>query len=176
MERRHLEIVASETSATEVDETDLLRVGDLARCTGKTVRAIHHYEELGLIEPAKRSKGHYRLFTPDAHTRVQWITKLQSLGLSLTEIRNAVDERRTTASAREAAVELKALYEEKLQEVRAKLAELKLLESELEASLAYLELCTASCDEGAPAKACGTCTRHDTDDRAPLLIVGARAG
>src|SRR5690606_29131872 len=44
---------------------ELLRVGDLAKLTGKTVRAIHHYEELGLIEPVGRSKGHYRLFDPE---------------------------------------------------------------------------------------------------------------
>ncbi len=34
-----------------------MRVGDLARETGKTVRAIHLYEELGLLTPGGRSKG-----------------------------------------------------------------------------------------------------------------------
>ena len=35
----------------------LLRVGDLARLTGKSVRAIHLYEELGLLQPTTRSSG-----------------------------------------------------------------------------------------------------------------------
>ena len=39
-----------------------LRVGDLARRTGKSVRAIHLYEELGLLEPATRSSGGFRLY------------------------------------------------------------------------------------------------------------------
>ena len=174
MDRRHLELIPAKLPGAELDDSDLLRVGDLARSTGKTVRAIHHYEELGLIEPAKRSKGHYRLFAPEAHARVQWITKLQSLGLSLTEIRQTVTERRTSPSARQAAHELKALYEDKLAEVRSRLVELRELEQELEASLAYLQLCTASCEDDAPPDACGTCKRHDDKDSAPLLVIGAR--
>ena len=38
----------------------------MARAVGKTVRAIHLYEELGLLKAHERSKGRYRLFTPDA--------------------------------------------------------------------------------------------------------------
>ncbi|MEO7113867.1 MAG: MerR family DNA-binding transcriptional regulator, partial [Polyangiaceae bacterium] len=44
----------------------LMQVGDLARESGKTVRAIHLYEELELLRPAARSKGRYRLYTKDA--------------------------------------------------------------------------------------------------------------
>ena len=39
------------------EKLSLLKVGELARRTGKTVRAIHLYEELGLLTPAVRSKG-----------------------------------------------------------------------------------------------------------------------
>ena len=42
--------------------THLIRIGDLARLTGKTVRAIHLYEELGLLKPATRSSGGFRLY------------------------------------------------------------------------------------------------------------------
>src|SRR3972149_1470534 len=64
-----------------------LRVGELAQQAGKTVRAIHLYEELGLVEPALRSKGGYRLYAAEAVTRVRWIAKLQEMGFSLPEIR-----------------------------------------------------------------------------------------
>ena len=37
--------------APETGRSTLLRVGDIARATGKTVRAIHLYEELGLLRP-----------------------------------------------------------------------------------------------------------------------------
>ena len=49
-----------------VSADTVLLVGDLAKATGKTVRAIHLYEDLGLLRPHDRSKGRYRLFGPDA--------------------------------------------------------------------------------------------------------------
>ncbi|HEU5074349.1 MAG TPA: MerR family DNA-binding transcriptional regulator, partial [Polyangiaceae bacterium] len=61
--------------ASEVTDGDehpaLMQVGELAKATGKTVRAIHLYEELGLLRPANRSKGRYRLFSADAELRVR---------------------------------------------------------------------------------------------------------
>ena len=46
------------------EKLSLLKVGELARRTGKTARAIHLYEELGLLTPAVRSKGGFRLYSP----------------------------------------------------------------------------------------------------------------
>ncbi|MBX3252474.1 MAG: MerR family DNA-binding transcriptional regulator, partial [Myxococcales bacterium] len=40
-------------------------MGDLAREAGKTVRAIHLYEQMELLKPAGRSKGRYRLYGPE---------------------------------------------------------------------------------------------------------------
>src|ERR1700749_3462300 len=67
-----------------------LRVGELARASGKTVRAIHHYEEVGLLRPHARSKGRYRLYDQAALHRVRWIGKLHDLGLSLAQIQDMV--------------------------------------------------------------------------------------
>ena len=44
------------------DDKKLLRVGELAQACGKSVRAIHLYEELGLVTPEERSQGGFRLF------------------------------------------------------------------------------------------------------------------
>jgi MerR family copper efflux transcriptional regulator len=162
--------------------TPLLRVGDLAKMTGKTVRAIHHYEELGLIEPAGRSKGHYRLFDPETPVRIRWIGKLQSLGLSLGEIRTLVRSRQASPSALQAAGQLRSMYEEKLVEVRGRLAELTALERELQASLAYLDACSTSCTPELVPTDCAQCDRHAgdrhandgrADERHTDLILGA---
>src|SRR5262245_44283821 len=64
----------------------LLRIGDLARLSGKTVRAIHLYEELGLLRPATRSSGGFRLYEPGAVERVRWIDLLHGMGFSLQEM------------------------------------------------------------------------------------------
>jgi DNA-binding transcriptional MerR regulator len=162
----------------DVGETcsPLLRVGDLAKMTGKTVRAIHHYEELGLIEPAGRSKGHYRLFDAETPVRIRWISKLQSLGLSLGEIRTLVRSRQASPSALQAAAQLRAMYEEKLVEVRGRLSELTALERELQASLAYLDACGTSCTPELVPTNCAQCERHagdGADERHTDLIMGA---
>ena len=143
----------------------LLQVGDLAKITGKTVRAIHHYEELGLIEPVGRSKGHYRLFDAETPVRIRWISKLQSLGLSLGEIRALVRTRQATPSALQAAGQLRRMYEEKLVEVRSRLAELTALERELQASLAYLDACATSCTPELGPTECAQCDRHPAGHR-----------
>ena len=53
-----------------------MQIGDLAREAGKTVRAIHLYEELGLLAPAARSKGGYRLYAQEALTRIMPLGRL----------------------------------------------------------------------------------------------------
>lgn len=147
----------------------LLRVGDLAKMTGKTVRAIHHYEELGLIEPAGRSKGHYRLFDAETPVRIRWIGKLQSLGLSLGEIRTLVRTRQASPSALQAAGQLRRMYEEKLVEVRSRLAELTALERELSASLSYLDACGTSCTPELGPTDCAQCDRHAEEQHSDLI-------
>lgn len=167
---------AVEKDVDLVDAGDLLQVGELAKATGKTVRAIHLYEDLGLIEPVRRSKGRYRLFAPEAKVRVRWISKLQSLGLSLTDIQAIVLRRQSSESARRAASELGDVYRAKLEEVRKLMREYRALESELEASLGFLETCSSRCESELSSVCCSQCTKHPADapDNAPDLVLGAR--
>jgi DNA-binding transcriptional MerR regulator len=151
---------------------ELIQVGELAKATGKTVRALHLYEELGLLRAHERSKGRYRLFTREALIRVRWITKLQSLGLSLAEIQALVKEQEQTGSAQNAAAKLRDVYLEKLAETKQKLAELKQLEAELEASLTYLSTCHTACKSEVPVHSCPTCDRNPERPNAPELVAG----
>ncbi|MBN2196837.1 MAG: MerR family transcriptional regulator [Polyangiaceae bacterium] len=152
-----------------------LLVGDLARATGKTVRAIHLYEDLGLLRPHERSKGRYRLFSVDSVARVRWITKLQSLGLSLTEIQDLVRSHAGQDSAMFAAARLREVFTEKLREAREKLRELTLLEAELAESLEYLSTCDTSCLPELSTESCQCCARHKEPGDAPELVAGVRA-
>jgi DNA-binding transcriptional MerR regulator len=61
-------------------------VGQLARLTGLTVRALHHYHAIGLLEPSQRSDSGYRLYTQADIVRLFRIQALQRLNLSLEEI------------------------------------------------------------------------------------------
>jgi MerR family copper efflux transcriptional regulator len=175
---RHLTLIPAEALASdgaarspEPSEEELLQVGDLARAAGKTVRAIHLYEELGLLKAHERSKGRYRLFTPDAVVRVRWIGKLQSLGLSLTEIQAIERARTDVSSAQSAAARLRELYEAKLLETRSKIEELRALETELSASLDYLAGCNTACESEVKVECCTSCERHP--ENPPELVAGA---
>jgi DNA-binding transcriptional MerR regulator len=69
-----------------------LKVGELARRTGLTVRALHHYDEIGLLRPSLRTDGGYRLYTAADVARLQQVVSLRQLGLSLEEVRDWLDK------------------------------------------------------------------------------------
>jgi DNA-binding transcriptional MerR regulator len=62
------------------------RIGEVATATGLTVRALHHYDQIGLVVPSARTSGGHRLYT-DADLAVLYqTTALRQLGLSLDQI------------------------------------------------------------------------------------------
>src|SRR5262245_55764223 len=72
--------------------TAALKIGDLAQRTSKSVRALHLYEELGLLNPAGRTTGRFRLYGDDSVRRVEWIGKLQQLGFTLPQIQEVLGQ------------------------------------------------------------------------------------
>ena len=153
-----------------IDDSRLLRVGDLAQRTSKTVRALHLYEELGLLRPSERSKGGFRLFGSEAIVRVRWINKLQEMGFSLPEIKEMVNEWEAAGSAASAMTRVRALYKQKLDETRAQLARLDQLRRELERSVDYLDTC-GTCDPERLIHACSACELDHRCD-SPELVSG----
>jgi DNA-binding transcriptional MerR regulator len=72
-----------------VGETEL-KVGELADRTGLSVRTLHHYDEIGLLAPSRRTAAGHRLYALAQVTRLQQIQSLRSLGFSLDEIRDCL--------------------------------------------------------------------------------------
>ena len=158
-----------------VDEpTDFMQVGDLARESGKTVRAIHLYEELHLLRPVGRSKGRYRLYGPEALLRIRWIGKLQDMGFSLTDIQTVVRDWEESGSAPRAMTKMREVYKNKLEETRRQLRRLEALEHELEASLTYLDTCDV-CEPDRLLSTCTACNHHECQSGVPDLVAGFRA-
>ena len=69
-----------------------LKVGALARRTGLTVRALHHYEEVGLLVPAGRTPSGHRYYGTAEVRRLHQITSLRQLGFSLQEVAEVLDD------------------------------------------------------------------------------------
>ncbi|MGC3982366.1 MAG: MerR family transcriptional regulator [Steroidobacteraceae bacterium] len=64
----------------------LLKVGELAKRSGLTVRTLHHYDSIDLVKPSARSDAGYRLYNRDDIARLHQVQALQRLGLTLAEI------------------------------------------------------------------------------------------
>jgi MerR family transcriptional regulator, thiopeptide resistance regulator len=70
---------------------DALKVVELAKRTGLTVRTLHHYDEMGLLRPSLHTEAGYRLYTRDDVARLQQVLSLRQLGFALDEIRDCLD-------------------------------------------------------------------------------------
>src|SRR5689334_24504360 len=150
----------------------LMRVGELAKAVGKTVRAMHLYEELGLLEPRARSEGGFRLYGPEAVDRIHWIVKLQAIGFTLAEIQGFVRDFQGAGSGREATSRVRALFTEKQAQIREQITRLQVIENDLSEALAYLDSCQTCTDDYAPT-ACGECDHHGHQKgEAPPLFAG----
>ena len=82
-----------DTTTRPTTEPQLLRIQDVAVETGLTTRAIRYYEEIGLLEPAARSDGDYRLFDASDLDRLRFIKSLRDdAGFSLAQIGQLLED------------------------------------------------------------------------------------
>src|SRR6476660_9325753 len=74
-------------------ETRLLRINEVAAEIGLTTRTIRYYEEVGLLAPAARSDGDYRLYDASDLDRLRFIRDLRDdAGFSLAQIRQLLED------------------------------------------------------------------------------------
>jgi DNA-binding transcriptional MerR regulator len=80
----------------------LLRIQEVAEDTGLTPRTIRYYEEVGLLAPAARSEGAYRLYDGEDLERLRFIRGLRDdAGFSLSEIRQLLEDEEARARNRD---------------------------------------------------------------------------
>lgn len=114
------------------------KVGELAARTGLTVRALHHYDAIGLLSPSGRTpsdhKSGHRLYTEADVARLHQILCLKHLGFSLEQVK---------AHLSRADYDPRAVVRLHLAEVRRRAAELGALAAKLEALAAALDAADA---------------------------------
>jgi DNA-binding transcriptional MerR regulator len=144
-------------------EPDLLRIHEVSAETGLTTRTIRYYEELGLLKPAARSEGSYRLFDPDDLERLRFIKGLRDdAGFSLAEIGQLLEDdlarvrNRSRFRSTTDATERRAILEDAMGRVDRQVATLQTKIDRLEAMIAeaharraHLENHLAEIDAGA---------------------------
>jgi DNA-binding transcriptional MerR regulator len=110
----------------------LLRIKEDATEIGLTTRSIRYYEEVGLLKPAGRSEGAYRLFDRDDIERLRLIKGLRDdAGFSLAEIGQLLEDENARMRSRErfrataSPAERRALLVESIERVDRQMATLR---------------------------------------------------
>jgi DNA-binding transcriptional MerR regulator len=67
-------------------------VGEVAKLAHVSVRTLHHYDEMGLLQPSERSEAGYRHYTLEDLERLQQVLLYKELGFSLDEIRDLMSD------------------------------------------------------------------------------------
>ncbi len=92
----------STRAPTPAVEPRLLRIQEVAAEVGLTTRSIRYYEEIGLLEPAARSDGDYRLFDASDLERLRFIKSLRDdAGFSLAQVGQMLEDEAARARNRE---------------------------------------------------------------------------
>ncbi|CAM5482794.1 hypothetical protein SGLAM104S_09268 [Streptomyces glaucescens] len=79
-------------SMPDVTDADGLTVGQVSARLGVTVRALHHWDEIGLARPSLRTAAGYRLYTAGDLERLHRIVVYREIGLGLDRIRDVLDD------------------------------------------------------------------------------------
>ncbi|MBF2004539.1 heavy metal-responsive transcriptional regulator [Chlorogloeopsis fritschii PCC 9212] len=111
-------------------------IGLVAKESGVPIKTIRYYEELGLLKASGRTEGGFRLFHSDVLARLNFIKRAQSLGLSLSEIKeflNVHDEGELPCD------HIKIKLQEKLVDIDRQIQQLLILKQELEGLLSGWE-------------------------------------
>jgi len=69
------------------------RPHQFAKRAGVTIRALHHYDRLGLLKPSGRTASGYRLYTDRYLVRLEQIVTLKFIGFPLSQIRELLNRK-----------------------------------------------------------------------------------
>ncbi len=107
-------------------------IGAIASESGIPIKTIRYYDDLGLLKTNGRTEGGYRLFDSDVFVRLKFIKRAQSLGLSLSEIKEflSVHDRGNLPCD-----QIKEKLEEKLIAIEEQIQQLQILKQELKGLL-----------------------------------------
>ncbi len=108
-------------------------IGQLARSVGVPISTVRYYERAGLLKPEARTGGNYRVYSQHSLERMQFIRSAQAVGLSLDDIEKMLD---IAHGSEQPCDEIVTLAQQRLDEVREKLKDLKTVEKTLAKAVA----------------------------------------
>jgi DNA-binding transcriptional MerR regulator len=110
-----------------------LRIGEVARRSGVGIEALRFYERRGLLGRPSRTESNYRVYDESVLERLDFIRRSQAVGFTLDEIAQILAE---SAGGRSPCKHVRELARHKLEELDARLAELRKHRADLARTLA----------------------------------------
>lgn len=138
------------------EQLPLLKIGELARRAGTTLRTVRYYEQMGLITAADRTKGGFRLYSEEELQKVQFIKKLQLLDFPLCEIKKLIQSRRQATSGAETFSPIADLLVRQLKETERRISVYQELQQGIRQTMEILKFC-AECPLRPTREVCEKC-------------------
>jgi MerR family copper efflux transcriptional regulator len=113
------------------------QIGVIAKESGVPIKTIRYYEELGLLKSSGRTEGGFRLFNADVLERLHFIKRAQSLGLSLSEIKEFLN---VHDAGKLPCEHIKNRLEDKVKAIDEQIRQLLILKQELSSLLSRWEI------------------------------------
>jgi MerR family mercuric resistance operon transcriptional regulator len=108
-------------------------IGEVAALSGVRVETIRYFERIGLLAPSERTQGGHRLFSSADLARLSFIRRAREMGFSQGEVRALLS---LSSGELTSCGEVKALAENHLSVIRAKIRDLRRLEQSLSSTVA----------------------------------------
>ncbi|BBD58777.1 MerR family transcriptional regulator [Nostoc sp. HK-01] len=118
-------------------QAEAKQIGVIAKESGVPIKTIRYYEELGLLKSSGRTEGGFRLFNSDVLERLHFIKRAQSLGLSLSEIKEFLN---VHDSGKLPCEHIKVKLEDKVKAIDEQIRQLLILRQELSGLLSGWEI------------------------------------
>jgi len=133
------------------EKKQFLKIGELAKRAGVTVRTIRYYEELGLLSPTEVSPGGFRLYNENDLNRFQFIQRCKELGLPLEEIHALFDSSEPGENKIQRIIASYTLLEKQLKKIEDKISELEVSKANIEKGMEALRVCKECSREICPS-------------------------
>ena len=147
----------------------LYKIGQVNQRAGVTLRTIRYYEELGLIEPAVRSKGGFRLYNEESIGKLRFIQGLKLLDFPLSKIREMFMIREVAQSGDEASHRFMVLLQNQQQEAVKKKGQYERMLQEIRVTMELIRGCYG-CETKPTYEACCSCKTISPNGELPLPL------
>ncbi len=115
----------------KLSSAEYMQISELAKALHITTRTIRLYEQMGLVEPSKRTVGGIRVYDKTDITRFKFVLKLKTLGLSLQEMKELADLYSREQLPEKIMPRLIELLDSHLAAIRKRVAQLRSLETDI---------------------------------------------